>query len=675
MSESTGAAGEQETKAAPAETETPETKDTPAEVKPAEVKPAEVKPAEPEPPAEVKPAAEPEPPAEVEAAAGSGDRKGAGAQGTEERKGAEPEPPAEVKPSTPAVEEVPAPETPETKDAPEKPALVPPPVEVVEEKPAEVVEEKPEPPPPPLPPPPPVIAGTEPSCLSVKGGVLTILGADFVDGCRVHVGDRLVPVSWVHAGRVEAVLHNVPAGEADLVVENPDGQRVVRERAVRFAEPPVIAALVPAEAVTSGGAVVRVLGAAFEPGCAVLLAGAPLDGVVRESEGALEIVIPPHPIAEPVDVAVVNPNGLVYRIPHGFQYRKAPPHVDSITPASGTNAGGTLLTLRGRDFDPGSAAYICGFPAKVTFKSPVEIEVETPPVARDGLVDVRVVNADDQAHTLEKAFRYEAQLPPPVLREVSPAKGSQAGGLKVAVLGDDFAEGVVVRFGEAQAAVRFLTRKELEATTPSYPRAGHVSVEVVNPDGAAAVLDGGFTFEERPAPMITGISPTTGPTTGGTKVTIEGVNFTRDCQVYIGRENPRDQQVKSASVIQIMTPPHKAAGVVDVEVAAAGVPRAVMKNGFRYAETPAPVISSVSPNTGGVGGGTEMTILGKNFIKEAVVLVDGKPAKNVKLVDAKTLELKTPPGDGGKMADVIVRHPDGKEAVQKRAFLYDPRYR
>ena len=407
----------------------------------------------------------------------------------------------------------------------------------------------------------------------------------------------------------------------------------------------------------------------------VLFAGAPVEGVVRESENALEVVIPPHPIVEPVDVAVVNPTGLVHRLARRFEYRKAPPRVDSITPGSGTNAGGTRLTLRGRDFDPACAAYVCGSRAKVTFKGPGEIEVETPPVARDGLVDVRVVNPDDQAHTLAKAFRYDAALPPPVLREVSPTRGSQAGGLKVAILGDDFAEGVIVRFGDAPAAVRFLTRKELEATTPAYPHVGEVSVEVSNPDGAAAVLESAFVFEARPAPMIAGISPTTGPTTGGTKVTIEGVNFTRDCPAYVGREHPRDQQIKSASVIVIVTPPRRAAGVVDVEVAAPGVAKAVMKNGFHYAETPGPVITSVSPNAGGVGGGTEMTILGKNFIKETVVLVDGKPAKNVKLVDSKTLELKTPPGDGGKMVDVIVRHPDGKEAVQKRAFLYDPRYR
>ena len=46
----------------------------------------------------------------------------------------------------------------------------------------------------------------------------------------------------------------------------------------------------------------------------------------------------------------------------------------------------------------------------------------------------------------------------------------------------------------------------------------------------------------------------------------------------------------------------------------------------------------------------------------------------MKLVDKTTLEGKTPPGEANKMVDVVVRNPDGKEAVQKRAYLYDPRY-
>src|SRR5262249_54996278 len=145
--------------------------------------------------------------------------------------------------------------------------------------------------------------------------------------------------------------------------------------------------------------------------------------------------------------------------------------------------------------------------------------------------------------------------------------------------------------------------------------------------------------------------------------------------VYIGRENPRDISWKSATEIHVITAPRKAVGLCDVEVAAPGVTKAVMKNGFRFDAVPAPVVSSVSPNAGAVAGGTEMSITGKNFLKESIVLVDNKQPKAVKFINATTLEFKTPPGESGKMVDVIVRNPDGKEAVQKRAFLYDPRYR
>ena len=524
--------------------------------------------------------------------------------------------------------------------------------------------------------PPPAITGVEPAHASTKGGtVLTILGSELAAGCAVQVAGKAVPATRAHAGRLEAVLQPHAAGEVDVVVQNPDGQRVRHERALVFADPPVITGVEPAEDVTVGGAEVHLHGKSFERGCAVLFAGTPLAEVTYASASELIVRAPPRRAVEAVDVAVVNPTGLTHRIPLGFAYRKAAPRVASLSPVSGFNVGGTRLTLLGRDFDERVAVFVCGLAARVIWKSAEEMEVVTPPVARDGLVDLRVVNTDDQAHTLEKAFRYDAALPPPVLTEVSPGKGSQLGGLEVAVLGEDFADGVAVRFGGVAAAVRFLTRKQLAVTVPAHPSAGEIAVEVVNPDGATAVLEAGFVYEARPAPAITSASPTSGPTTGGTKLVIEGVNFTRECQVYLGREPPRDQVVKSATEIHIVTAPRKTAGVVDVEVAAPGVPRALLKNGFRYNAVPAPMITSVSPNAGAPGGGTELTISGKNFLKDTAVLIDGKAPRAVKLVDAQTLELKMPPGEAGRMVDVVVRNADGKEAVQKRAFLYDPRYR
>ncbi|APR75486.1 Light-harvesting LHII, alpha subunit B / Histone protein [Minicystis rosea] len=536
---------------------------------------------------------------------------------------------------------------------------------------------EPEPPAPEPEPPaaPPTISGIEPAAVGVKGGaVLTILGGDFAEGCSMLIDGVPVPGARVHASRLEAIVSKHEAGVVDVAVKNPDGQTATLAGALRYVEPPFVEALSPATGLTTGGYEVIIRGRHFEAGGAVLFDGEPLPDLTFAGDGELRVRAPAHH-AGAVDVTVVNPSGLSHRVPLAFAFEVAPPRVASITPAFGPNAGGTKVMIRGTDFDDGCQVYICGIAATVTWKSREELWCVTPEVARDGLVDVRVVNLDAQASTLEKAYRYDAPLPPPVLTEVSPRTGSQVGGTKVTLLGEDFADGVLVRFGGTAAEATFLTRKQLEAIVPASAIAGDVDVTVENPDGVTSTLEKAFTYEARPAPSITSVSPNMGPSTGGTKVVIEGTNFTKDCQVWVGREYPKDLAVKSATEIHIVTAPRKSPGVVDVEVAAPGLPRATMKNAFRYDAVPAPIITSVAPNAGAVAGGTEMTISGKNFRKDTIVLIDGKPPKTVKFIDAQTLELKTPPGDAGKMVDVAVKNLDGKEAVQKRAFMYDPRYR
>ena len=524
--------------------------------------------------------------------------------------------------------------------------------------------------------PPPALVGVEPSTVSVKGGtVVTLIGNDFAEGCSVLIDGASVPVARAHRGRLEAVVSPHATGAVDVAVKNPDGQRISLEGALRYADPPFLAGLSPSRSFTTGGVEVVLGGRFFEPGCAVLFAGKPLDEVRFISETELRVIAPGHGEAESIDVTVVSPGGLAHRVPLAFAYEKAPPRVISVSPAFGPNAGGTRLTITGTDLDACCAVFVCGIAATVTWKSREEIEVVTPPVARDGLVDVRVVNQDDQAAVAEKAFRYDAPLAPCTLGAITPTQGSQVGGARVMLTGEDFAEGIKVRFGGVAAEARFITRKQIEAVSPAYAGAGAVAVEVENPDGVTSTLESAFTYEARPAPAITSVSPPSGPTTGATRLVIEGQNFTKDCLVYVGREYPKDLLIKSATEIQVVTMPRKTPGVVDVEVAAPGLPRAVAKNAFRYDAVPAPIITSISPNVGAVAGGTEMTIEGKNFRKDTVVLIDGKPPRTVKFIDDKTLEFKTPPGDANKMVDVIVRNLDGKEAVQKRAFMYDPRYR
>ena len=530
----------------------------------------------------------------------------------------------------------------------------------------------PEPEPEPLPK--PCVAAVEPTCVASYGGaVLKILGADFVDGCTLRIGDQEVASRRASATRIEAIVPQLPAGDLDVEVVNPDGQSDRLVGALKLAVPPAVGELSPSIGTVHGGTEVVLTGFGFEPGCTVSFGGAALD-VVFESDTRVRVIAPPHPGEGSVDIAIKNPTGLQHRLYGAFFFKTPPPRIDSVQPASGSNAGGSRLTVRGADFTEGCEVTICGLPATVELRSSEELVVTTPAVARDGLVDLRVQNRDGQIYLAEKLFRYIAPLAPPVLTTVSPARGSVLGGLKIGLFGDDFHEDCTARFGDVAAQVRFLTRKQLEVVVPASATAGAVTVTVTNPDGVIAEIESAFTYEARPAPAITSVSPAFGPGTGGTKLVIEGQNFTKDSLVYIGREYPKDIVVKSATEIHVITAPRKMAGVVDVEVGGPDVPRAVLKNGFRYDALPAPTITSVSPNRGGVGGGTEITVTGQNLLKDTVILVDGKPAKFVKLVDKTTLEGKAPPGEANKMVDVVVRNPDGKEAVQKRAYLYDPRY-
>lgn len=520
----------------------------------------------------------------------------------------------------------------------------------------------------------PCVAAVEPTCVASYGGaVLKVLGADFVDGCTLRIGDQEVPSHRASATRIEAIVPQLPAGDLDVEVVNPDGQSDRLVGALKLAVPPAVGDLSPSIGTVNGGTEVSLTGFGFEAGCTVSFGAVTVD-VVFESDTRIRVVTPPNPGEGSVDIAIKNPTGLQHRLYGAFFFKIPAPRVDSVEPASGSNAGGSRLTVRGADFTEGCEVTICGLPAAASLKSASELEVTTPAVARDGLVDLRVQNRDGQIYLAEKLFRYIAPLAPPVLTAVSPARGSVLGGLKVGLFGDDFHEDCTVRFGLTATPVRFLTRKQLEVVVPATVHAGAVTVDVTNPDGVVAAIEAAFTYEARPAPAVTSVSPAFGPSIGGTKLVIEGQNFTKDSLVYIGRDYPKDIVVKSATEIHVVTAPRKAAGVVDVEVGGPDVPKAVLKNGYRYDAVPAPTITSVSPNRGGVAGGTEITVTGQNLLKETVILVDGKPAKFVKLVDKTTLEGKVPPGEANKMVDVVVRNPDGKEAVQKRAYLYDPRY-
>jgi putative cell wall-binding protein len=153
---------------------------------------------------------------------------------------------------------------------------------------------------------------------------------------------------------------------------------------------------------------------------------------------------------------------------------------------------------------------------------------------------------------------------------------------------------------------------------------------------AGGALGGGYTPPPPgDAPAILGIDPTSGPTTGGNEVVIEGSGFTGTGEyaivepsgaglseacyswgVKFGEADALSFCVTSDSRIVAVAPP-QAAGVVDVTVTANGVTSANTEaDNYEYyvAETTPPTITSIEPDTGPTGGGTKVIIRGTGFV-------------------------------------------------------------
>ena len=111
---------------------------------------------------------------------------------------------------------------------------------------------------------------------------------------------------------------------------------------------------------------------------------------------------------------------------------------------------------------------------------------------------------------------------PPVVTGISPTHGPTAGGTVVTVTGTDLTGGTVA-FGANAATVVTCAATTCTATSPA--GTGTVNVQVTTAAGTSATSSADqFTYAN--PPVVTGISPTHGPTTGGTIVTVTGTDLT-----------------------------------------------------------------------------------------------------------------------------------------------------
>lgn len=210
------------------------------------------------------------------------------------------------------------------------------------------------------------------------------------------------------------------------------------------------------------------------------------------------------------------------------------------------------------------------------------------PVTISGLTDgtnysitLRAENALGAGMSSSAVSVTPSSTAPPVVSNVSPTSGSVVGGTSVTITGTGLDNATGVTFGGTNAAIVSNTPTQITATSPP-GSAGTVDIQVSTANGSSATATADqFTYVAEPA--VTAISPSTGPTTGSTLVTITGSGFTGATAVSFGGTAATSFTVLSDTSMTA-TSPAGSAGTTDVTVTnSAGVSTAVAADQFTYA--------------------------------------------------------------------------------------------
>jgi hypothetical protein len=456
-----------------------------------------------------------------------------------------------------------------------------------------------------------------------------ISGTNFVPGnTQVKIGGQFATMVQVQSTvSLTATAPTGSVGAADVQVITPagtgDGGHIFLYVAPAT---PSIASITPNTGPSSGGTSITISGANFTGAIAVTFGGKVLPAScacwLLTDPGTITMVSTPPGSVGAANVTVTTPGGI--SAPAIFTYVTPLPIVQLVTPAQGVTLGNTSVTISGANFAGATTVTIGGAAATgVAVNSTGTSITAITPAHAAGVVDVVVTTSGGPSTGGTGLYTYVAPVAP-TITSVSPVSGSIAGGASVTINGTNFVSTTSVSFG-GQPATNLVvngTGTAITATTPAHA-AGTVDVVVSTPGFFPAMGTGLYSYivlppDTPPSPTVTGISPGTGTTLGGTSVIISGANFTGTPQVTIGGIPATGVTVVNATTIKATTPAH-AAGVTDVIVTTT-VGSATGSAIYTYATPalppppPAPTVSGITPNSGTTAGGTSVTISGTKAV-------------------------------------------------------------
>ncbi|MDQ3265660.1 MAG: IPT/TIG domain-containing protein [Myxococcota bacterium] len=361
---------------------------------------------------------------------------------------------------------------------------------------------------------------------------------------------------------------------------------------------PLISSFSPSTGPTQGSVPITIVGTSFGTAeAASVSVGEGTCPLISQADTQIVCALPPGTgLEQRVMVTVAGTTALA---PSRFSYQA--PAISSITPQTGPTSG-IPLTVVGANLGPsGSAALTVGDRVcPVTSGGHTQVICMIAEGTGTSLA-VRLVTGG-QAATASSSFSYAA----PQLTGLAPSSGPTPGGVTLVLTGSNLGPPgrASVSLGGSRCETIDSGHTFVACRSPAGAGLDHPLTVVV--DGRSASLPAAFDYLP---PQLADLTPASGPTNGGTLLTIVGSNFgpTGSARVSLGEADCPLQTHEHGRLI--CTLPAGTGPGHAVQVSVAGQTHSPSL-AFSYDPV---LLGGVSPARGPTSGGTLLTVTGANF--------------------------------------------------------------
>jgi len=511
----------------------------------------------------------------------------------------------------------------------------------------------------------PTISGVSPSSGSTAGGTpVTITGTNLTGATAVTFGTTAAATfSVVNNTQINATSPAGAVGTVNIVVTNPYGTSVISsaDQYTYFVAVPTVSGVSPSSGSTAGGTPVTITGTNLTGATAVTFGtmAAATFSVVNNTQ--INAMSPAGAIGT-VNIMVTNPYGTsVISSADQYTYYPAIPTIGGVSPSGGPATGGTPVIITGTNLT-GVTAVTFGTTAAASFSVGSITQITaTSPAGAVGTVNITVTNPyGTSAISSADQFTYG---PVPTVSGVLPSSGPATGGNSVTITGTNLTGATAVTFGTTAAATfSVVSSTQVTATSPA-GAVGTVDITVTTPYGTSAISSADKYTYYPSIPTVSGVSPSSGPATGGTPVTITGTNLSGTMAVRFGNSLAAILAVVSSTQVTATSPPG-AVGTVDVTVTtSSGTSTNSSADHYTYvASSLVPTVSGVLPSSGPATGGNSVTITGTNLTGATAVTFGTTAAATFSVVSSTQVTATSPAGLAGTV-DVTVTTSSGTSTI------------